>query len=158
MIRTAYLSLLILTILTSVTLLNTSPVHGEEALSEEVVIITLTQTPCTIVEAEEEPREFVSDSIIDCERINKETAEERTFIPLRLQSGPTIFRVANENVSYELGFWLRGKGVGRLTLPSVSGGGLFTGEIKDYAVDLKPGEYFYSCPLNSTPDYTLIVE
>ena len=56
MIRTTYLSFLILTILAAVTLLNTSPTLAEEAAGEEPVIITLTQTPCTIIEAEEEPR------------------------------------------------------------------------------------------------------
>ena len=59
---------------------------------------------------------------------------------------------------YELGFWLRGKGLGRLTQPSVSGGGLHQGATADYAIDLEPGEYLYSCPLNSTPDYVLVVK
>ena len=128
------------------------------AASAEPVVVLLTQTPCTIIEAEEEPMEFVSRNDEDCKRINKETAEERTFIPLRLKPGKTIFRIANENVPYELGFWVRGVGLARLTLPSVSGGGLFQGEVKDYVIDLKPGEYIYSCPLNPTPDYPLIVE
>jgi hypothetical protein len=62
-------------------------------------------------------------------------------------------------VPYQLGFWLRGSGVvGRVTLPGVSGGGLTTGATKDYAVTLKAGEYLYSCPLNPTPDYKLVVE
>jgi len=39
----------------------------------------------------------------------------------------------------------------------VSGGGLTTGTTKDYEVELEPGEYLYSCPLNPTPDYKLIV-
>lgn len=151
--RMAYLSSLLLATYISLAMLITNPAHAEEA-----VVITLTQIPCTIVEAEVEPTEFVSESIVDCKRINKETAGERTFIPLRLKPGKTIFRVANENVSYELGFWVRGTGLSRLTLPSVSGGGLFTGEVKDYEIDLKPGEYVYSCPLNPTPDYPLIVE
>jgi hypothetical protein len=61
-------------------------------------------------------------------------------------------------VPYELGFWLRGEGVvGRATLPSVSGGGLTTGKTQDYAIELKPGNYVYSCPLNPTPDYKLVV-
>jgi hypothetical protein len=163
MVRTTYLSFLLLVTFISLATFNTGQAYAEEPVAdepiiEEPVVITLTQTPCTIIEAEVEPKEFVSKSIIDCKRINEETAGERTFKTLRLESGPTIFRVANENVPYELGFWLRGKGVGRLTLPSVSGGGLFTGEIKDYVVDLKPGEYFYSCPLNPTPNYPLIVE
>ncbi len=79
--------------------------------------------------------------------------------PLVLQPGEYIFRVTNKNVSYELGFWLRGDGlVNRLRLPSVAGAGLFRGKTKDYEVDLKPGEYVYSCPLNTTPDYKLVVK
>jgi hypothetical protein len=42
-------------------------------------------------------------------------------------------------------------------LPSASGGGLTTGKSQDYPITLKPGEYVYSCPLNNTPDYKLIV-
>ena len=60
---------------------------------------------------------------------------------------------------YELGFWLRGATLlSRATLPSVSGGGLTTGKTQDYVVDLKPGEYVYSCPLNPTPDYRIVVK
>ncbi len=44
-----------------------------------------------------------------------------------------------------------------MTLPSVSGGGLTPGTTKDYVVELKEGDYFYSCPLNPTPDYHLVV-
>ena len=29
---------------------------------------------------------------------------------------------------------------------------------KDYEVTLKPGEYVYSCPLNTTPNYRLVVK
>ena len=69
-----------------------------------------------------------------------------------------MFRVSNRNVPYELGFWLRGESlVDRARLPSVSGGGLATGRTQDYAIELKPGNYVYSCPLNPTPDYKLVV-
>ena len=78
--------------------------------------------------------------------------------PLRLKPGEYVFRVSNRDVPYRLGFWLRGAGLSRLTLPSVSGGGLHTGAVKDYTVNLEAGEYRYSCPLNPTPDYVLIVE
>ena len=124
------------------------------------VVIELTQTPCTIVEAELKPQTFTSTSTDDCVRINKETLskDEREFKELRLKPGRTIFRVTNKNVPYELGFWVRGKGFGKLTLPSVSGGGLTEGETKDYVIDLEAGEYLYSCPLNPTPNYPLIVE
>ena len=43
-------------------------------------------------------------------------------------------------------------------LPSVSGGGLVTGTTMDYEIVLEEGEYLYSCPLNPTPDYRLIVQ
>ena len=124
------------------------------------VIIELTQTPCTIIEAELEPRTFTSTGSDDCIRINKETLSkgEREFKELRLKPGRTIFRVTNKDVPYELGFWVRGKGFGRVTLPSISGGGLMEGETKDYVIDLTAGEYLYSCPLNPTPNYPLIVE
>ena len=121
-------------------------------------LIELTQTPCIIIEAEESPVEYISSSKADCEKINKKTGGDRAFRELRLKPGKTVFRVTNRNVPYDLGFWVRGKGIGRLTLPSVSGGGLKTGETIEYEIDLKEGEYLYSCPLNSTPDYPLIVE
>ena len=38
-----------------------------------------------------------------------------------------------------------------------AGGGLTLGETKDYEVTLEPGEYEYSCPLNPTPDYRIVV-
>ncbi len=69
-----------------------------------------------------------------------------------------IFRVANYNVPYELGFWVWGQSLGHLSLPSVAGGEIMPGQIKEYAINLKKGKYWYSCPLNPTPDYTLIVE
>ena len=75
-----------------------------------------------------------------------------------------MFRVTNKNVPYELGFWLREHDynwknpVHKVSKISVSGGGLDLGKTKDYVVDLKPGEYLYSCPLNPTPDYKLVVQ
>lgn len=131
------------------------PFHADAA---SPVVVTLTQTPCVIVEAEKGPKEFSSKNSEDCVRINKVTIKERNFQTLRLKPGKTIFRVTNKNVPYELGFYLRGKGVKKLILPAVSGGGLKTGITKDYAIDLKPGEYLFSCPLNPTPDYPLVVE
>ena len=78
---------------------------------------------------------------------------------LELKPGKYVFRVTNSDVPYELGFWLRGDGLlSRATLPSVSGGGLTPGATKDYVVELKEGEYLYSCPLNPTPDYRLVVK
>ena len=95
----------------------------------------------------------------DCEAINAKTGADRLANSkvLELKPGKYIFRVTNKNVPYGLGFWLRGEGFGRVTLPSVSGGGLNPGVTKDYVIDLKAGDYLYSCPLNPTPDYKLVV-
>ena len=124
-------------------------------------VIELTQVPCQFLESEGgADRGYQSRSIKDCEAINTQTAKQRVAEarPLELKPGKYVFRVTNKNVPYELGFWLRGaSAVGRVTLPSVSGGGLIPGKTRDYEIDLKPGEYAYSCPLNTTPDYRLIV-
>ncbi|MEO1005441.1 MAG: hypothetical protein AAFW67_06225, partial [Cyanobacteria bacterium J06638_38] len=63
----------------------------------------------------------------------------------------------NVNVPYELGFYLRGEGIKQVSLPKVSGGGLTEGVTKDYEVELTAGNYVFSCPLNPTPDYPLVV-
>ena len=81
-----------------------------------------------------------------------------------MKPGEYVFRVTNKNVPYDLGFWLRDKDydwrnpLHKLSKTSVSGGGLATGKSKDYTVNLKPGEYVFSCPLNPTPDYRVVVE
>ncbi len=136
--------------------------YAESASAAKATVIELTQTGCQFVESENGvDRGFASIMKSDCEAINAETGTARLAEAkiLTLKPGAYIFRVTNKNVPYQLGFWLRGSGiVGRVTLPSVSGGGLTTGATKDYAVTLKAGEYLYSCPLNPTPDYKLVVE
>lgn len=124
-------------------------------------VITLTQTPCQFVETEGVDHGFKSASKADCTKINAENGADRVAKAkvLTLKPGAYTFKVTNKSVPYSLGFWIRGQGVvGRATLPSVSGGGLTTGTTKDYNITLKPGNYFFSCPLNSTPDYQIVVE
>lgn len=124
-------------------------------------VIELTQLPCQFLESEDgKDRGYQSRSIKDCEAINARTGAQRVAEakPLELKPGKYAFRVTNKNVPYELGFWLRGAStVSRISLPSVSGGGLMPGKTQDYEIELKPGEYVYSCPLNTTPDYKLVV-
>ncbi len=123
--------------------------------------IELTQIPCQFVESEGgKDHGFKSTKSADCEAINSRTGEQRLkeAKTLELKPGKYVFRVKNANVPYELGFWLRGDSLlDRARLPSVAGGGLVTGKTQDYAIDLKPGNYVYSCPLNPTPDYKLVV-
>lgn len=125
-------------------------------------IVKLTQLPCQFLESEGGiNRGYTSRSIKDCEAINEKTSQQRLAEakPLVLKPGKYVFHVANKNVPYELGFWLRGATLtSRVTLPSVSGGGITPGGARDYEIDLKPGEYVYSCPLNNTPDYKLVVK
>ncbi len=127
----------------------------------EPTVIELTQVGCQFIESENGVNHgFNTTQSSDCEAVNERTAEERLKKAkvLQLKPGKYVFRVTNENVPYPLGFWVRGDGVlNRARLPSVSGGGLTMGKSRDYEIDLKPGEYVYSCPLNPTPDYKLVV-
>ncbi|MCF8465818.1 MAG: hypothetical protein K9G33_00295 [Sneathiella sp.] len=135
--------------------------------ADDVTVITLTQTPCQFIEAENGvDHGFTSTEQADCEKINAATGDKRVAESdaLTLKPGKYIFRVTNKNVPYSLGFWLREEDynwanpIHKLSKISVSGGGLDTGTTLDYEVELKEGEYLYSCPLNTTPDYKLHVK
>ena len=153
--------LVALGLMSAVQLVHAAPAAGEKTVGTAQVVV-LTQTPCQFVESEGgTDRGYRSGKQEDCERINAQSGAARvnSAKPIELKPGRYVFRVTNKSVPYELGFWLRGAGLtGRATLPSVSGGGLTQGVTKDYEIVLKPGEYVYSCPLNTTPDYRLIVK
>jgi hypothetical protein len=128
---------------------------------ESPTVIALTQTGCQFLESENGiDHGYKTTRKEDCEVINRASAEQRLADAktLSLKPGKYIFRVTNKDVPYMLGFYLRGAGViDYATLPRVSGGGLTTGKTQDYAIELKPGSYVYSCPLNPTPDYKIEV-
>ncbi len=133
-----------------------APVHAAKGPT----IITLTQVGCQFIESENGvDHMFKTAKADDCNAINAKTGDKRLAKAktLTLKPGDYIFRVTNKNVPYGLGFWVRGKGLGRITLPSTSGGGLALGVTQDYKITLKAGEYLYSCPLNPTPNYRLMV-
>jgi len=130
-------------------------------------VVTLTQVGCQFLESENGvDHGYQPKSEADCNAINAKDGAERLekAKTIELEPGKYVFRVTNKNVPYELGFWLRdsdyqpGNPLHKLSKTSVSGGGLTMGKTRDYEVDLKPGEYLYSCPLNPTPDYKLIVK
>ena len=104
------------------------------SVAQEVTVIELTQTPCQFLESENGvDHGFSSSKKSDCESINTKTGAERLAKAkvLDLKPGKYIFRVSNKNVPYPLGFWLRGEGlIGRVRLPSVSGGGLIPASIE----------------------------
>ncbi|HKI59916.1 MAG TPA: hypothetical protein VKA23_02675 [Mariprofundaceae bacterium] len=122
--------------------------------------ITLTQTACQFVEAERGDHHYSAESYDACEKFNEATSKERLdqAVVMTLKPGEYLFRVHNRDVPYVLGFWLRGEALGRFSLPSVSGGGIETGGYREYQITLQEGEYRYSCPLNPTPDYRLVVK
>jgi hypothetical protein len=130
------------------------------AASASPTVVTLTQTGCQFLETEAKDHQFSTKSAKDCEAINGKSLNDRRsqFKPMKLKAGDYVFRVKNQNVPYELGFYLRGEGLSQATLPKASGGGLNPGVSQDYRVTLKPGKYLFSCPLNPTPDYPLEVE
>ncbi|MDQ6986899.1 MAG: hypothetical protein Q9M25_03745, partial [Mariprofundaceae bacterium] len=123
-------------------------------------VIELHQTACQFIEPEGEDQHYRAASFGACEALNARTGEQRlaASTTIKLAPGPYVFRVHNVDVPYALGFWLRGSGLRRVTLPGVSGGGIKTGSFRDYVIELKAGTYRYSCPLNPTPDYVLQVE
>jgi hypothetical protein len=131
--------------------------HGASAAP---TVIELTQTPCQFLESEGDiDHGYKSTKKADCDKINGETGASRLAVAatITLKPGKYVFSVSNKNVPYDLGFWLRGDGlVNRAILPSVSGGGLEMGSTQKYEIELKVGEYVYSCPLNPTPDYKLV--
>ena len=138
---------------------------GVEA-SGKAKIVTLTQVGCQFIESEAKDHMFKPKKGADCDVINKKTGDDRLAKAkvIKLKPGKYVFRVTDKNVPYTLGFWIRSKGYNwknplhKLSKVSISGGGLTTGTSRDYEVTLKPGEYVYSCPLNPTPDYRLVVE
>lgn len=127
----------------------------------EPVVVELTQVPCQFLETESKDHGFNAGTAKACEGVNEKTGETRLrqAKAIKLKSGSYIFRVTNKNVPYELGFYLRAANLtDRWSLPKVSGGGIHPGTTKDYAIDLKSGQYVFSCPLNPTLDYSLVVE
>ena len=132
----------------------------------DATVVTVTQVACQFLEAENGvDHNFEATTPSDCFAINERTAASRltTARVLRLTPGKYIFRVTNVDVPYELGFSLRQKDydwrnpVHRLTKLTVTGGGVNTGQTRDYMVELVSGDYIYNCPLNTTPDYRLVV-
>ncbi len=145
----------------------TAAFAGPASSAKEPTVIELTQVACQFLESENGvDHGFTTTSKADCEAINGETGARRLAEAkvIELEAGTYVFRVTNRDVPYDLGFWLREHDYNwknplhKLTKISVSGGGLAVGTTKDYEVELEPGEYLYSCPLNTTPDYRLVVK
>ncbi len=150
----------------AVAALTTALLAGAEVRADGHVI-TLTQTGCQFLESENGvDHGYTPANADECRTINTESGADRVAASkvLELEPGTYVFRVTNTDVPYDLGFWVReadyqlGNPLHKLSKTSVSGGGLSQGTTKDYEVTLEPGEYVYSCPLNPTPDYRIVVK
>lgn len=135
------------------------------SMAADATVITLTQTGCQFLEPEGKDHGYKTSKKEDCDKINATSGADRLASSevMTLKPGKYIFRVKNENVPYDLGFWFRHSDydwrnpLHKVSKVSVSGGGLQTGTTKDYVVELKAGEYVFSCPLNPTPNYRVTV-
>lgn len=144
--------------------LSLSP--GTAIAEEKATVIPITQVACQFIESENgKDHAYSSKNAKECQAFNRKTGAKRVQASetLKLKPGKYIFRVTNRDVPWAVGFWVREKGfqlgnkLHKATKISVAGGKLKEGQTQDYEVTLKPGEYHYSCPLNPTPDYNLIV-
>ncbi len=95
----------------------------------------------------------------------EQTPGKFTTETLTLKPGNYVFEVANEGVDHEVAFFLQSEKDKESTEFSTAlpNSGLSKvvkdGETaKSGIVELKKGTYVYSCPMNPTPKYTLIVQ
>lgn len=78
---------------------------------------------------------------------------------LNLKPGKYIFEIENVDVKKDVGFWLRTTKADDPLTNSDKAGLIKTGtKSKTGEVELKAGEYVYSCPLNPTPNYKITVK
>lgn len=78
---------------------------------------------------------------------------------LNLSPGKYIFEIYNQAVGKDVGFYLH-MGDSKAPIAGSDKAGLIkNNEVKrTEVVELKAGEYVYSCPLNPTPDYKITVK
>jgi plastocyanin len=90
----------------------------------------------------------------------EQTKGEFTQKQITLSEGTYIFEVANNNVGHNVGFVLAPKSDVKAHIKDA----YVTAQVKNNTketskkVTLTKGEYVYFCPLNPTPQYTLLVE
>jgi len=90
----------------------------------------------------------------------EQTKGEFTQKKITLSEGTYVFEIANNNVGHNVGFVLAPKSDVKAHIKNA----YVTAQVKNNGketskeVTLEKGEYIYFCPLNPTPQYTLIVE
>ena len=90
----------------------------------------------------------------------EQTKGEFTQKQITLSEGAYIFEISNNNVGHNIGFVLAPKEDVKAHLKNAYVKEQVKNNTKQTSktVTLAKGEYVYFCPLNPTPQYTLIVE
>jgi len=90
----------------------------------------------------------------------EQTKGEFTQKQITLSEGTYVFEIANNNVGHNVGFVLAPKAAVKAHIKSAYVQEQVKNNTKQTSkkVTLTKGEYVYFCPLNPTPEYTLIVE
>lgn len=117
--------------------------------------LRLSQAPCRFVEAEPDAS-WDAAGPEDCRAFHQERFDGRGHRAVRVDAGPWQIAVTNASVGRTVGLWLRSEDPSEA--PLVSSGGVEPGETLTWLVDLAPGRYLYSCPLNPTANYLLEVQ
>jgi len=90
----------------------------------------------------------------------EQTKGEFTQKEITLEAGSYIFEISNNNVGHQVGFVLAPKSNPEAHIKTA----YVTKAVDNNATEttnvtnLEKGEYIYFCPLNPTPQYTLIVK
>lgn len=116
--------------------------------------LRLSQAPCRFVEAEPDA-DWQAVDAAGCRGVHQEQFDGRGHRALRLEAGAWQIAVTNASVEHVVGLWLRSED--RSAPPLVSSGGVAPGETLVWSVELTPGRYLYSCPLNPTANYLIEV-
>ncbi len=92
----------------------------------------------------------------------EQTKGEFTQKAITLSEGTYVFEIANVGIDHEVGFVLapKGKTEAENHIKEAYVTAVVPTDTKGHSnkVTLKKGEYVYFCPLNPTPQYTLIVK
>lgn len=90
----------------------------------------------------------------------EQTPGEFTQKKLTLKPGTYIFEISNKNVGHDVGFVLAPKSDVKKHIKEAYVTKAVANNSKQTSkkVTLAKGEYVYFCPLNPTPQYTLVVE
>ena len=120
--------------------------------------VKVPETPVVVKEVVTEvTKKIINVKTIALEQIDGEFTQKE----LTLDAGTYVFEISNKDIDHEVGFVLAPKGktepehhikTAYVTSPVPTGSTSKTNEVV-----LTAGEYVYFCPLNPTPQYTLIV-